>query len=657
MNMVPLRYWWHTYSLFIRIASGLMLLVVLSSFTIGWYQWCNLKKEQFTALSPALEKQWSYFQLLSSYAETSGQSQVLSAEWNNLRQLCGEGLEKLVVDWSLAIGQNQHLAELQKAWASQNRTLTQLIADPREVRVRQDFQKRQLVLFRLHQALAAELLQTREAHRQKTEWGLRLLGVVSVLAFLHFCRVLFNRIWRPLQNIRRVAGLVATGNLSESIGYAVADELGVVSTAIDSIANHQLVLADFVEKIGEGDDQARYTPLSESDRLGISLNRMQEKLKQVAKEEKRQHWANEGHARFAGVLRNDGTSMSDLAQRLLPDLVRYLNINQGAFFILHNHETEVYLERVATYAWERSKTVQQKLWLGEGLAGQAAREGDTLYVTDVPDQYTTITSGLGRSTPKSILVVPLKSNEVIQGVLELASFQQFEAFEISFVEKLAESIAATLSSVRSSEQTYRLLEDSHQLNDHLRTQEEILRRNAEEMQLVQEEMRRKEMELARQGEILKENALELQASKDNLSLKLDEALAGMKQQIRQVEAEKQKNLAILEGCVDGVISFNQEGHIEFINKAAEDIWAISRADTLGKPIQSLIPLRLEGEKGNFGAYGRYHDQEREVGVRTEMEVVSSRGEEMEILVTLTKAQVESVHTFTIFVQRVSVELF
>jgi len=653
MNIVPLGYWWHTYSLFIRIAFGLVLLVALSFLTIGWYHWCSLKKEQLSVLAPTLEKQWSYFQLMSSSAETSDSSNEL----NNLRQQCEDGLQKLVVDWSLTLSPNQNLAELQKAWGNQNQALAKIMLNPRESAVRQDFQKRQLVLFRLHQALTAELLQVREAHRQKTTWGLRLLGVVSILAFLHFCRLLFNRIWRPLQNIRRVAGLVATGNLSESIGYSVADELGAVSTAIDSIANHQLILADFVEKIGEGDDQARYTPLSESDRLGISLNRMQEKLKQVSQEEKRQHWANEGHARFAGVLRNDGTSMSDLAQRLLPDLVRYLNINQGAFFILHSNETEVYLERVATYAWERSKTVKQRLWLGEGLAGQAAREGDTLYITDVPDQYATITSGLGRSNPRSILVVPLKSNEVIQGVLELASFQDFAAFEINFVEKLAESIAATLSSVRSSEQTHRLLEDSHQLNDHLRTQEEILRRNTEEMQLVQEQMRSKEMELARQGEILKENALELQASKDNLSLKLEEALAGMKQQIRQVEAEKQKNLAILEGCVDGVISFNQEGHIEFINKAAEDIWAVSRNHIFGKPIQSLIPLRLEGEKGNFTAYARYHDQEREVGVRTEMEVVSSRGEEMEILVTMTKAQVESVHTFTIFVQRVSVELF
>jgi PAS domain S-box-containing protein len=594
---------------------------------------------------------------MSSYAETSDLSRASPNEVNNLRQQCGDGLGKLVVDWSLTLGPNQNLAELQKVWGNQTQALAKMMMNPRESAVRQDFQKRQLVLFKLHQALTTELLQVREAHRQKTAWGLRLLGVVSVLAFFHFCRLLFNRIWRPLQNIRRVAGLVATGNLSESIGYSVADELGAVATAIDSIANHQLVLADFVEKIGEGDDQARYMPLSESDRLGISLNRMQEKLKQVSQEEKRQHWANEGHARFAEVLRNDGTSMSDLAQRLLPDLVRYLNINQGAFFILHSNETEVYLERVATYAWERSKTVQQRLWLGEGLAGQAAREGDTLYITDVPDQYATITSGLGRANPRSILVVPLKSNEVIQGVLELASFQDFAPFEINFVEKLAESIAATLSSVRSSEQTHRLLEDSHQLNDHLRTQEEILRRNTEEMQLVQEQMRSKEMELARQGEILKENALELQASKDNLSLKLEEALAGMKQQIRQVEAEKQKNLAILEGCVDGVISFNQEGYIEFINQAAEDIWAVSRANLFGKPIQSLIPLRLADEKGNFTAYARYHDQEREVGVRTEMEVVSSRGEEMEILVTLTKAQVESVLTFTIFVQRVSVELF
>jgi GAF domain-containing protein/HAMP domain-containing protein len=655
--MLPIGHWWRTYALFLRIASGLLLLVVLSSLTIGWYHECSLKKEHLSVLSSTLEKQRVYFQLLSSGAGTSTQTQVSTEELSYLRQLGGEALEKLFAGWPPVMDRTQNLEDLQKAWASLNLGLSKLMTNPSDTKVREDFKRQQLVLLSVHQTLTAELNQAWEAHQQKTIWGMCTLGVVSVIAFLHFCRTLFNRLWRPLKNIRRVAGLVANGNLTESIDYPVSDELGAVSIAIDSIANHQLVLADFVEKIGEGDTQARYTPLSENDRLGISLNRMQEKLKQVSKEEKRQQWSNEGHTRFAEVLRNDGTSMSELAQRLLPDLVRYLKVNQGAFFILQENETEIYLERVATFAWERSKMVKQRLLLGEGLAGQAARDGDTLYITDVPNQYAAITSGLGKANPRSILVVPLKSNDVIQGVLELASFQNFEPFEISFVEKLSESIAATLTSVRSSEQTHRLLEESRQLNDHLRTQEEVLRRNAEEMQLVQEEMRRKEMELARQGEILKENSLELQASKENLSLKLEEALTGMKQQIRQVEAEKQKNLAILEGCVDGVISFDQEGYIEFINKAAEDIWATARVDVLGKPIQSLIPLRLEGEKGSFSAYGRYHGQEREVGVRTEMEVVSCRGEEMEILVTLTQAQVESFHTFTIFVQRVSVELF
>jgi PAS domain S-box-containing protein len=218
------------------------------------------------------------------------------------------------------------------------------------------------------------------------------------------------------------------------------------------------------------------------------------------------------------------------------------------------------------------------------------------------------------------------------------------------VEKLSESLAATLSTVKTNEQTHHLLEESHHLNEQMKAQEDVLREQAEEML-------RKENELARQGEILRQNAVELQEAKENLSLKLDEALTGMKAQIRQVEAEKQRNIAILEGCVDGVISFDQAGKVEFFNRAAEEMWNLPRTEVLGKPIQILVPIRLVIDAQSFAAFYEKNNQEKPVNVRTEIAISRPDGEEMDILLTLTHAQIGEEHTFTAFVQRVSVELF
>ncbi|MFN3841621.1 MAG: GAF domain-containing protein, partial [Cyclobacteriaceae bacterium] len=169
----------------------------------------------------------------------------------------------------------------------------------------------------------------------------------------------------------------------------------------------------------------------------------------------------------------------------------------GLFLLNDDEENNSFLELVSAYAFERKKFITKRVEIGQGLVGQCYLEADRIFLARLPEAYVHITSGLGSATPTCLLLVPLKANEKVHGVLELASFKRLEEHEIQVIEKFAESIASTVATVKSSESTRLLLERTQQQAEEMRAQEEEMRQNMEELSATQEEMARKEKEYIR----------------------------------------------------------------------------------------------------------------------------------------------------------------
>jgi methyl-accepting chemotaxis protein len=316
-------------------------------------------------------------------------------------------------------------------------------------------------------------------------------GILTVVMGLIAAFLLTKAITTPITYIRNIIQKLSKGELPQNDQKSFSkDEIGDMAEAVDKLVAGLRSTSLFAENIGNGHYQASYSPLSENDVLGNALINMRNNLEKVAEDDKRRNWATEGLAKFSEILRRNNNNIHLLGDEIISNLVKYVKANQGGFFIVNDTESEPFLELKSCYAWDKKKYIEQQIYEGEGLTGQVWQEKETIYLTEVPQNYISITSGLGEANPNSILIVPLKVNDEIFGVVELASFDAFAQYEIEFIEKIAESIASTVSTVRTNERTQKLLEDSTILTEQMRAQEEEMRQNMEELQATQEEMQR-----------------------------------------------------------------------------------------------------------------------------------------------------------------------
>lgn len=265
----------------------------------------------------------------------------------------------------------------------------------------------------------------------------------------------------------------------------------------------QLSLIDinqqFAESISKGNLKAEY-PSAQPDGLGASLLAMRTSLLDANQREEKERFTTAGLATIGEILRLHVNDLQTLCDEVLAELVTYMKANQGSVFTVEEAGTpDEHLKLISARAWDRKKFLEKRIEPGQGLVGQVVIEKATIYMTDIPENYVSITSGLGQANPRSIIIVPLKNEESVVGVLEMASFRKFEKHEIEFLEKVGQSIASTILNSRNNERNRELLGQSHMMTEQMKAQEEEMRQNMEEMQATQEEMARAQKMMADQA--------------------------------------------------------------------------------------------------------------------------------------------------------------
>ena len=307
-------------------------------------------------------------------------------------------------------------------------------------------------------------------------------------------------------------------------------------------------VSGFVQALEQDDFTLEFE--DSDDEIIATLNKFKDNLKQKSVLEQERVWTNEGLAAFSDLLRIDADDIPSFCQNILSKLIRYTGMNQGGVFVLNETNDAPCLELAACYAWDKKRFINKKILLGESLVGQCWIEREKIYLIDLPEDYITITSGLGESLPRVAIILPLKADDKVMGVIELASFNLLEPFHIAFLEKIAESMASVLQSLMVTTQIRTLLQQTQQQTESLQAQEEELRQGMEEMQATQE----------------------------------------------VAERSQKKVEAIFNSATDGIVMVTEQGRIEMFNPAAESIFGHPAEEITGQDFEQLfVPLATDQE--------------------------------------------------------------
>ena len=324
------------------------------------------------------------------------------------------------------------------------------------------------------------------------------LFLMAVIIFISLNTKRF--IAKPIEKITEITDNMALGKL-EFMEHNNHDEIKNISDSINNLVTNLKSTALFAENIGSGNFNADYSKASEFDVIGKSLLDMRDSLK-LAKEaeqarieeEHKRNWIMNGHNLIADILRNNQHDLKILFDSVLREVVNYADLNQGGVFMIDEQDSSV-LNLISSYAYNRQKFHQKTIMVGEGLIGTCAIEQEMIYMTDIPNDYINITSGLGGANPSNLLILPMIYDDKLVGIIELASFSKIEDYKIEFLKKIAENTASTIALAQIAIRTADLLERSKGQAEELAAQEEEMRQNLEELQSTNEEWLRKEKQM------------------------------------------------------------------------------------------------------------------------------------------------------------------
>jgi CheY-like chemotaxis protein/signal transduction histidine kinase/HAMP domain-containing protein len=311
-----------------------------------------------------------------------------------------------------------------------------------------------------------------------------------------------------------------------------------VNAMANSLTAQVRAIKDVATAVTEGDLTRLITvdAKGELDDLKRNVNQMIGNLRETTAKNEEQDWLKTNLAKFSRMMQGQ-KDLAAVSQLIMSELTPLVSAQHGAFFLMEQEdEGESSLKLISSYAYKKRKHLANRFAPGEGLVGQSALEKKSILLTNVPEDYVQISSGLGEATPRNIVVLPILFEGEVKGAIELASFNQFSQIHQIFLDQLTETVGVVINMITANMRTEELLQQSQKLTQELQTQ-------SQELQSQQEELRRTNAELETQARTLKaseETLKEQQEELQQVNEELEEKASLLAEQNKKVEQKNEE---------------------------------------------------------------------------------------------------------------------
>jgi CheY-like chemotaxis protein/CHASE3 domain sensor protein len=233
-------------------------------------------------------------------------------------------------------------------------------------------------------------------------------------------------------------------------------------------------------------------------------------------------WIRAGQSELASSMQGQDVT-EPLGDKIATFLGGYLEAQIGAVYFAPSRGA---LKRVGAYALPptASGAAAESQTPPAGLTEQAYRENKLIETREVPADFFPVTSGLGRSPARHLVVVPVTADGSPNGAVELGFFDPARSPDLDLLARLAEPIGLALRSTKDRADLREALDETQRQSEELQTQQEELRVQNEELeqqsralQESQVRMENQQVELEQINSNLSEQTLALERQRDHLA--------------------------------------------------------------------------------------------------------------------------------------------